>query len=202
MNKGYFISFEGSDGVGKSTQIKLLESYLKDLGHELLVLREPGGTQISEAIREILLDKNNAKMSESAELLLYEAARAQLCEELIKPALASGVTVIADRFYDSSLAYQGFGRGIDLNEVQSLNEFATGGLKPDITFLLHLPNSLSRKLIDYEADRLELAGEEFMSRVQTGFLEIAKAEPERIKLIDASGSKEEVFSRIIAELPC
>ncbi len=202
MNKGYFISFEGSDGVGKSTQIKLLESYLKDLGHELLVLREPGGTQISEAIREILLDKNNAKMSESAELLLYEAARAQLCEELIKPALARGVTVIADRFYDSSLAYQGFGRGIDLNEVQSLNEFATGGLKPDITFLLHLPNSLSRKLIDHEADRLELAGEEFMSRVQTGFLEIAKAEPERIKLIDASGSKEEVFSRIIAELPC
>ena len=202
MNKGYFISFEGSDGVGKSTQIKLLESYLKDLGHELLVLREPGGTQISEAIREILLDKNNAKMSESAELLLYEAARAQLCEELIKPALVRGVTVIADRFYDSSLAYQGFGRGIDLNEVQSLNEFATGGLKPDITFLLHLPNSLSRKLIDHEADRLELAGEEFMSRVQTGFLEIAKAEPERIKLIDASGSKEEVFSRIIAELPC
>ncbi len=202
MNKGYFISFEGSDGVGKSTQIKLLESYLKDLGHELLVLREPGGTQISEAIREILLDKNNAKMSESAELLLYEAARAQLCEELIKPALARGVTVIADRFYDSSLAYQGFGRGIDLNEVQSLNEFATGGLKPDITFLLHLPNSLSRKLIDHEADRLELAGEEFMSRVQTGFLEIAIAEPERIKLIDASGSKEEVFSRIIAELPC
>lgn len=196
LKRGIFITYEGADGVGKSTQIKLLKEFLENAGKRVLVLREPGTTNIGEAIRDILLDREHTNMNDRTELLLYEAARAQLCDEVIIPALEAGTYVIVDRFYDSSLAYQGFGRGIDLEIIEKLNNFATQALKPDLTFLLHLPNSLERKLQSHEADRLELAGRDFMDRVAQGFLNIAQSNSERIKLIDASGNPKEVFMRI------
>jgi len=196
---GILISFEGIDYCGKSTQIKLLEAYLKEKELNVQVFREPGGTAISEKIRSILLDKNNSNMFPKTELLLYSAARAQLVSEKIIPSLTKGNIVIFDRFYDSTTAYQGYGRGIDLETITLCNKLATGGLTPDITFLLeiNLEESQKRKMLrGGSADRLENSGTEFYNRVINGYKKIAEDELGRVKVIDASGYVDEVFVKI------
>lgn len=202
MAKGHFITVEGIDGVGKSTQAALIEAVLDSAGHDVLRLREPGGVKISEQIRAILLDPANAEMGDVCELLLYEAARAQLVHQVIRPALAAGVTVVCDRFYDSTTAYQAFADGLDRNMVSQANELAVDGCRPDLTLVFDLPveDALRRRSGREAEDRLELKGLEFQERVAAGFRAVAVDEPDRVKLIDAGGSIAEVFSGVAAEL--
>lgn len=199
--RGVFITFEGGEGSGKTTQIRLLTERLEAAGLEVVVLREPGGTRLGEAVRELLLDPCTGEVDSRAELLLYEASRAQLTRECIVPALATGAVVLCDRYFDSSTAYQGYGRGLPLAEVSALNSSATGGLDPDLTILLDTDHRLGMDRATVEGtDRLEAAGDEFHARVRRGFLEIAKAEPERVRVIDASGTPDEVAARVIAQV--
>ena len=196
---GIFITFEGIDGCGKSTQCELLKKHLEDNGKDFIFVREPGGTVIGERIREILLDKKNTQMTPRTELLLFEAARAQITDEVIKPAIESGKIVICDRFFDSSSAYQGLARGMGMDFVASLNMAATGGLKPDITFFFDLTaeEALARRGKRGEAsDRIELAGLKFQEDVRNGYLELAKNSEGRIVTIDAMQSPEEIFEQI------
>lgn len=196
---GIFITFEGIDGCGKSTQCELLKKHLEDNGKDFIFVREPGGTVIGERIREILLDKKNTQMTPRTELLLFEAARAQITDEVIKPAIESGKIVICDRFFDSSSAYQGMARGMGMDFVASLNMAATGGLKPDITFFFDLTaeEALARRGKRGEAsDRIELAGLKFQEDVRNGYLELAKNSEGRIVTIDAMQSPEEIFEQI------
>lgn len=198
MDRGLFITFEGIDGCGKSTQIGLLTAYLEDIGRPCLLVREPGGTEIGEKIRSILLDKENNEMSPAAELLLFEAARAQIVEEKIRPAIEAGTTVICDRFYDSTYAYQGVARSLGEDLVVTLNDIATSGLAPDITFLLDLSveDAYARRKGRGEADdRMELLGLEFQRSVRNGYLKAAETF-DRIKVIDAAGTPEEIFGDI------
>jgi len=202
--KGKFISFEGIEGTGKSTQAKLLQQGLLGLGYEVILTEEPGGTLISLRIREILLSVDHTNMKPLTELLLYNAARAQHIEEVILPALNRGAVVITDRFTDSTFAYQGYGRGIDLNLLESIDKIATNGLRPDITVLLDLDveTGLKRNRRINKTDRLELEDVEFHKRVRKGYHELAAKEPERIKVLDASGGIEElkiVIARIIPD---
>ena len=202
MAKGHFITVEGIDGVGKSTQAALIEAVLDSAGYDVLRLREPGGVKISEQIRAILLDPANAEMGDVCELLLYEAARAQLVHQVIRPALAAGKTVVCDRFYDSTTAYQAFADGLDRNMVSQANELAVDGCRPDLTLVFDLPveDALRRRSDRAAEDRLELKGLEFQERVAAGFRAVAVDEPDRVKLIDAGGSIAEVFSGVAAEL--
>lgn len=202
MAKGHFITVEGIDGVGKSTQAALIEAVLDSAGYDVLRLREPGGAKISEQIRAILLDPANAEMGDVCELLLYEAARAQLVHQVIRPALAAGKTVVCDRFYDSTTAYQAFADGLDCNMVSQANELAVDGCRPDLTLVFDLPveDALRRRSGREAEDRLELKGLEFQERVAAGFRAVAADEPDRVKLIDAGGSIAEVFSGVAAEL--
>ena len=202
MAKGHFITVEGIDGVGKSTQAALMEAVLDSAGYDVLRLREPGGVKISEQIREILLDPANVEMGDVCELLLYEAARAQLVHQVIRPALAAGKTVVCDRFYDSTTAYQAFADGLDRNMVSQANELAVDGCRPDLTLVFDLPveDALRRRSGREAEDRLELKGLEFQERVAAGFRAVAADEPDRVKLIDAGGSIAEVFSGVAAEL--
>lgn len=197
MKKGIFISFEGTDGTGKSTQIELLKGHMEDLGRETLCLREPGGTPIGEKIRDILLDVENSEMDSRTEALLYAASRAQLVSQVIKPALDDGKVVICDRYVDSSYAYQGFARGLG-EPVRDINEFATGGLMPDITFLLMLDAEKAIKRIkDHPFDRIESEGSGFMGEVGRAYLKIAEKYPDRIAVIDASRPVEIISDEII-----
>lgn len=202
MAKGHFITVEGIDGVGKSIQAALIEAVLDSAGYDVLRLREPGGVKISEQIRAILLDPANAEMGDVCELLLYEAARAQLVHQVIRPALAAGKTVVCDRFYDSTTAYQAFADGLDRNMVSQANELAVDGCRPDLTLVFDLPveDALRRRSGREAEDRLELKGLEFQERVAAGFRAVAVDEPDRVKLIDAGGSIAEVFSGVAAEL--
>lgn len=202
MAKGHFITVEGIDGVGKSTQAALMEAVLDSAGYDVLRLREPGGVKISEQIREVLLDPANAEMGDVCELLLYEAARAQLVHQVIRPALAAGKTVICDRFYDSTTAYQAFADGLDRGMVSQANELAVDGCRPDLTLVFDLPveDALRRRSDRAAEDRLELKGLEFQERVAAGFRAVAADEPDRVKLIDAGGSIAEVFSSVVDEL--
>jgi len=196
--RGVLITFEGGEGSGKSTQIRLLAETLERAGLETLALREPGGTRLGEAVRELLLDPATGEVDSRAELLLYEASRAQLTRERIMPALATGAVVLCDRYYDSSTAYQGYGRGLPLVEVHALNAAATGGLTPDLTLLLdcdHL-HGMHRATVE-GTDRLEAAGDAFHERVRNGFLAIAHAEPGRIRVIDATGTPAQVSARVL-----
>jgi len=196
---GIFITFEGIDGCGKSTQCELLKDYLEGIGKEFIFVREPGGTVIGERIREILLDKKNTQMTSRAELLLFEAARAQITEEVIKPALEQGKIVLCDRFFDSSSAYQGMARGMGMDFVASLNMAATGGLKPDITFFFDITveEALARRGKRGEAsDRIELAGIKFQEDVRKGYLQIAEESDGRVVTIDATQGIEEIFEQI------
>lgn len=201
-SRGLFITVEGIDGCGKSTQARLIAAALEAAGRDVLRLREPGGVKISEQIREILLDPANAEMGDVCELLLYEAARAQLVHQVIRPALAAGKTVVCDRFYDSTTAYQAFADGLDRNMVSQANELAVDGCRPDLTLVFDLPveDALRRRSGREAEDRLELKGLEFQERVAAGFRAVAADEPDRVKLIDAGESIAEVFSGVAAEL--
>lgn len=196
--RGLFITFEGPDGSGKSTQIRLLKEWLEAKGHQCILTREPGGTIISEKIREIILDKEHKEMDPRAEALLYSAARAQHVAQVIAPALAAGTMVICDRFTDSSMAYQAYGRGLG-DGVRVINEFATVGLGPDVTFLMRLAPSEGKSRIQGrgEYDRMELEKMEFHERVFEGYKLLEKNEPERIIGIEASGTIEEIHKVII-----
>lgn len=201
-SRGLFITVEGIDGCGKSTQVRLIAAALEAAGHDVLRLREPGGVKISEQIRAILLDPANAEMGDACELLLYEAARAQLVHQVIRPALAAGKTVVCDRFYDSTTAYQAFADGLDRNMVSQANELAVDGCRPDLTLVFDLPveDALRRRSGREAEDRLELKGLEFQERVAAGFRAVAADEPDRVKLIDAGESIAEVFFGVAAEL--
>lgn len=201
-SRGLFITVEGIDGCGKSTQARLIAAALEAAGHTVLRLREPGGVAISEKIREILLDPANGEMGDVCELLLYEAARAQLVHQVIRPALAAGKAVVCDRFYDSTTAYQAFADGLDRGMVSQANELAVDGCRPDLTLVFDLPveDALRRRSGREAEDRLELKGLEFQERVAAGFRAVAADEPDRVKLIDAGGSIAEVFSNVVTEL--
>ncbi len=194
-----FITFEGIDGCGKTTQIRLLSPYLAALGIEIVTARDPGTTTISERIRELLLDRSGGEMATWTELLLYEAARAQLVEEVIRPSLAAGRAVLCDRFYDSTTAYQGYGRGLDLQRVHQANRLGSCGLCPDLTFVIDVDPEVAAKrkaLQGGVADRIEAAGRDFQRRVRQGYLTMCREEPVRLRLIDGNGSADEVQQRI------
>jgi dTMP kinase len=197
--KGTFISFEGIEGTGKSTQAKLLYAYLKEKGADVILTEEPGGTQISVKIREVLLSVEHKEMSPLTELLLYNASRAQHIQEVIMPALDRGAMVITDRFTDSTLAYQGYGRGLDLQLIDSIDLIATGRLKPDITLLLDLDvqTGLKRNRGINKTDRLELEDVAFHERVRNGYHMLAAKEPTRIKLISVTAGIDEIHRSII-----
>lgn len=195
-----FITFEGVDGCGKSTQVRLLAEALRREGREVLTLREPGGTAAAERIRELLAD-GGTELEPLAELLLFCAARADLVAREIRPALAAGTTVICDRFTDSTLAYQGVARGLGRERVAGLNEIATGGLKPDLTFYLRLApeQALARALAQEDGgDRFEAEGVAFQETIAVAYDELAAAEPERVTIIDAGGDPDEVHTRVLA----
>lgn len=200
--KGKFVTFEGCEGVGKSRQIKLLEEYLKNNGVNYYLTREPGGTEISEQIRKIILDGKNSAMTDECEALLYAAARAQLIKEEIAPRLARGELVFCDRFIDSSLAYQGKARGLGYEFVKEINSFAVNNFMPDVTVFLNLSpeNAFKRKGGADGGDRVELSGMDFHNKVYEGYLELAAENPQRFVVIDASGTKEETHGKIIAAL--
>jgi dTMP kinase len=195
MKKGYLITFEGIDGCGKSTQLKLAERYLKKLGVEPLVIREPGSTIFSEKIRRILLDK---KLSINAvtELNLYIAARSELVEHIIKPALQKGRIILCDRFYDSTTAYQAYGRRLDLNLVNKLNMLATDGIRPHLTFLFDIDYETSLLRRKKTADRLESESRTFFNRVRRGFLETARQDKRRFCIIDSRQSPDEISREV------
>ena len=197
MKVGKFISFEGIDGSGKSTQIKSLQSKLSLLGEECSVYREPGGTIISEKIRQILLDKNNLDLSDRCESLLFFASRNQLLRQRIIPDLNKGLFVLCDRFNDSTIAYQGYGENRDVESLNKTSSFATEGRQPDITFYLDIEVDLSierRKLLIN--DRIEEKGLDYLGRVRKGFLELAEKESERIIVIDGSLDEELISNKI------
>lgn len=197
--KGIFISFEGIEGTGKSTQAKLLYQWLFGKRYEVILTEEPGGTQIGLRIRELLLSVEHKGMTSLTELLLYNSSRAQHIHQVIIPAIRRGAVVITDRFSDSTVAYQGYGRGIDLNLIDSIDKIATGNMRPDLTLLLDLDVEigLKRNRKINKTDRLELEDLEFHRRVRSGYHEIAARERKRIKLIDASGGIEEIQDRIV-----
>ncbi len=187
-NKGKFITFEGSEGCGKSTQSKMLFGYLKAKGLKVIYLREPGGIKVSEMIREILLNPKN-KISPEAETLLYMAARAQVVEEIIKPALIAGKIVVCDRFMDSTITYQGYGLGIDIRLIKSLGNFATQGIAPDLTIFLDLPVKSGLKHRHNCKDRIEQRSVSYHEKVRKGYLALAKGEPRRIKIVKVQEDK-------------
>lgn len=203
LKKGIFISLEGPEGAGKTTQLKLLSKYLQDEGIEHLITRDPGGTSLGKPIRRILLHADSP-VSPVAELLLYEADRAQNVSEIILPGLAGGKVVFCDRYIDSTLAYQGYGRGIDLKLIEELNQVATGGLKPARTILFDIESSAGlARLHPSGHDRLEREAIEFHQKVRHGYLDLAKKDPERWRIIDAAAPMsmvQEELRRLVIEL--
>jgi dTMP kinase len=194
-----FISFEGIDYSGKTTQATLLVERLKHLGKEVLFLREPGGTKISEKIREILLDKRHLEMHQKAELFLFSAARTQLVSEVIVPALKRKAMVICDRFHDSTTAYQGFGRGLDLREVESINRIATSGTIPELTLFVDIEVdeiAKRRRIAGLPEDRMESGGTEFYEHIRQGYLSIALHEPGRFIRINGARPVQEIHEEI------
>lgn len=200
--KGIFITMEGPDGAGKSTQIDLLKKYLEDKGYNILLTRDPGGNDISEAIRGIILNKDFTEMGYMTELLLYASARAQLVKENIKPALEAGTAVIADRFVDSSAVYQGIGRGLGIDTVYKVNEFALQGIMPDMTILMDLDAEvgLARKKNQAELDRMERESVDFHKKVVAGYRDLADRYPERILKVDAALQVQEIYDIIVANI--
>ena len=193
-----FITFEGIDKSGKTTQSQILIKKLEDNGFTVLFLREPGGTKISEKIRDLLLDNNNNEMFPSTEYLIYSASRTQLVNEVIIPALKDKKVVVCDRYYDSSVAYQGYGRGIDLQIIKTLNNFAAP-VCPDITFFIDIDIEESNRRtarMNEEKDRLESSGDTFYNKVRKGFLSVATAEPQRFIVLDGKESKEALSDQI------
>ena len=202
-----FITFEGPDGSGKTTQIRLLAEHLRGLGHDVLVAREPGGTPIGDQIRAVLHDIKNVEMTRETEFLLYSASRAQLVRQVLLPHLARGGTVLCDRFADSSMAYQGYGRELSLEAVRLITQFATGGLTPHLTIYLDLPVEVGirRKQAAHAAqgeewNRLDQQALDFHRRVRQGYLKMAQAEPHRWLVVDATQSIEDTQATIRARL--
>lgn len=183
-----FISLEGPEGSGKSSQLPLLAEYIESLGYSVVRTREPGGTKIGDQIREVLVRMDNENLHPRSEILLFLAARAQLVEELIKPSLAEGKVILCDRFGDSTLAYQGYGHGLDLDKLRTMLQFATNGLKPDLTILLDVDilTGLKRKKAKEEWNRLDAYETSFHERVRKGYHQLAQEEPERWWIVDAS----------------
>ncbi|MCX7747342.1 MAG: dTMP kinase [Clostridia bacterium] len=198
MKRGIFITVEGTDGSGKTTQIKLMSEYLKEKGFQVIVTREPGGTEIGEKIRSVILDPENTRMGENTELMLYAACRAQLVSEVIKPELEKGNIIICDRFIDSSYAYQGAGRGIDLNLVTDINRVALDGITPDITFFFDISPkvALLRRVAATGADRIEKEEMDFHMRVYSGYKKLATLYPERIKSVESTRCMDEIFNEL------
>ncbi len=196
MNRGKFITFEGPEKSGKSTQAQLLSEFLKREGFDTIFLREPGSTKIGEKIRDILLDTSHSEMSEMTEMLLYMSARAQLVDEIIKPAIKKGTIVLCDRFLDSTLAYQGYGCGLDKKAILSVGKLATFGLKPDLTFLLDFWASSENLKNQKMPDRIEMRPDAFHSRVRKGYFDMALKEPGRIKIIKVEENQDDTQAKI------
>ena len=199
MNKGFFVTIEGCEGVGKSTLLTGLKEYLASAGRDAVFTREPGGTEVAERIRAVILDPENAAITPTAELLLYAAARAQHTEEKIIPAVRDGKLVICDRYSDSTLAYQGYARGLDVSECKAADAIARRGIKPDLTVFLDLSpeRGFARKGGADKGDRLERETLDFHKRVYAGFKAIAEEEPNRVVAVGASGTKEQVLEAVI-----
>ncbi|MEI8129389.1 MAG: dTMP kinase [bacterium] len=196
--KGLFITFEGIDGCGKSTQLNLLSEYLKSEGLEVVITREPGAKGLGEKLREILLNYEG-EVSSNCEAFLFLADRAQHIDTLVKPAIEAGKVVLCDRHTDSTIAYQGYGRGVDLEQIKMLNRIATSGLEPDLTFVFDLDVEISQMRVGKNKDRMESAGDDFHNRVRNGYLEITKQEPERVKVINSDDSIENIFEKVKKE---
>lgn len=196
MKKGLFITFEGPDGCGKTTQMNLLAEYLKNSGKEVLLTREPGGKGLGEKVREILLNYEGP-ISDRCESFLFLADRAQNIDIIVNPAVEEGKIVLCDRHIDSTVAYQGYGRGLNIQRINMLNDIATNGKKPDLTFVFDIDVETSMKRVGKDKDRLESAGIEFHNRVRNGYLELAKQEPQRIKVLDASKTIDEIHNNVI-----
>ena len=194
-NKGLFITFEGADGCGKTTQINLLNDYLTNKNYKTIVTLEPGGCEIGKSLRQILLH-HKGFVANRAELFLYLADRAQHIEEIVVKNVEEGKIVLCDRCIDSTVAYQGYARGGNIENINFLNEIATGGIKPDITFVLDIDSEIAQERLTGEKDRLEKEGLEFHKKVRFGYLELAKKYPERIKVINANQSIEAVFAEV------
>jgi len=197
MNKGLFITFEGIDGCGKTTQIELLTEQLEKNSQNFIVFREPGGTKIGEKIRHILLDNGNMAMEAKTELLLYSASRYQLSKQKLIPAIKKGKVVICDRFYDSTTAYQGYGRGLDIDFINSLNKFATDSLVPDLTFFIDISlEERQKRISNNQLDRLESEQNHFHEKVREGFLKICENSENRFVKINGEKPVKEIFNKI------
>ena len=197
MKKGLFITFEGADGCGKTTQMKLLAEYLEQKGIDVVLTREPGGKGLGEKVREILLNYEGP-VSDRCESFLFLADRAQNIDIIVKPAVEEGKIVLCDRHIDSTVAYQGYGRGLDIKRINMLNDIATNGQKPELTFVFDIDVETSMQRIGKEKDRMESAGIDFHNRVRQGYLELAKQEPQRIKVLDATKSINEIRQEVIS----
>ena len=198
MSKGLFITFEGADGCGKTTQLNLLREYLQNNNFDVIVTREPGAKGLGEKLRDILLNYDG-EVSSRCESFLFLADRAQHIDTIVKPALKKGQIILCDRHTDSTVAYQGYGRGLDIEQINKLNDIATDGLKPDLTFVFDIDITTSMLRVGNEKDRMESAGNDFFNRVRNGYLKIAKNEPERVKVIDAKKPIDKVFESVLKE---
>lgn len=196
MKKGLFITFEGTDGCGKTTQIEMLKDYFEKQGRTVLLTREPGAKGLGTKLREILLNYDG-EVSPVCESFLFLADRAQHVDTIIKPAVARGEIVLCDRHTDSTVAYQGYGRELYIEQIKMLNNIATSGLKPDLTFIFDIDIDTAQKRVGKNKDRMESAGIEFFKRVRNGYLEIAKQEPERVKVLDGSKSIETIHNELL-----
>ncbi len=196
MEKGLFITFEGTDGCGKTTQIEMLKDYFEKQGRTVLLTREPGAKGLGTKLREILLNYDG-EVSPVCESFLFLADRAQHVDTIIKPAVARGEIVLCDRHTDSTVAYQGYGRELDIEQIKMLNNIATSGLKPDLTFIFDIDIDTAQKRVGKNKDRMESAGIEFFKRVRNGYLEIAKQEPERVKVLDGSKAIETIHNELL-----
>ncbi len=196
MDKGYFITFEGSDGCGKTTQIELVAKYFEEHGIPYIKTREPGGSKLGKELRQILLHYSGV-VADECETFIFLADRAQHVETVIKPAIETGKTVLCDRFTDSTIAYQGFGRGIELERIKYLNNIATGSLNPDLTLVFDVESEVAQIRLGDEKDRLEALGMEFHKKVREGYLKIAAQEPTRVKVVDANLGIEEVYAQTV-----
>lgn len=196
MMQGLFITFEGPDGCGKTTQMKLLAEYFEKKGKEVVLTREPGGKGLGEKVREILLNYDG-EISDRCESFLFLADRAQNIDIIVNPAVKEGKIVLCDRHIDSTVAYQGYGRGLNIDRINMLNNLATNGKKPDLTLVFDVDVETSMKRVGKEKDRMESAGIDFHNRVRKGYLELAKQEPKRIKVLDATKSIEEIHKDVI-----
>ena len=194
--KGYFITFEGADGCGKTTQIELLDKYLREKGFDTILTREPGAKGLGVKLREILLNYDG-EVSPVAESFLFLADRAQHVDCIIKPALKEGKIILCDRHTDSTVAYQGYGRNLDLDRINYLNNIATSGLKPDLTIVFDIDVETSMSRVGKNKDRMESAGVEFFNRVREGYLEIAKKEPQRVRVINSSDTIENIHKKVV-----